>query len=100
MRKTILLFFSVFLMGFSAMTFAQSDKDNVEMQISATSIVVNGATISIHNADGQLLEVFSLTGNKLTSIRIEGNEKNINLPLKKGCYILKVNNVVRKISIR
>lgn len=34
------------------------------------------------------------------SIKIDGQDKRYTLNLPKGCYIIKVGNVVRKISIR
>ena len=39
-------------------------------------------------------------GVRVLSIRVDGNDKSYNLNLPKGCYIVKVGNVVRKISIR
>lgn len=79
---------------------AQSEKNEPEMEISATSIVVKGSTLYISNAGGSMLEIFSLTGNKVASLRIDSNEKTIDLSLKKGCYILRIDKVVRKITIR
>ena len=62
--------------------------------------MVKGSKVIVYNANGSPLEVFSLTGAKVATITIDDNEQTINLSLKKGCYILKVNKVVRKISIR
>lgn len=79
---------------------AQSEKNEPEMEVSAVSIVVKGSVLYISNAGGSMLEVFSLTGSKVMSVRIDSNEKTLDLALKKGCYILRVDNVVRKITIR
>lgn len=46
-----------------------------------------------------VLQVYNVLGVKVASIKVEGNDKRIDLPLKSGCYIVKVGNVVRKISI-
>ena len=51
------------------------------------------------HAEGSLLEIFSLTGSKLSTIKIDSDVKTIDLNLRKGCYILKVGNMVRKISV-
>lgn len=79
---------------------AQSEKNEPETEMTATSIVMKGSTLFIGNANGNILEIFSLTGNKVASIRIDSNEKTIDLNLKKGCYILRIDKVVRKITIR
>lgn len=99
-KKTLLLIFTAFALTASEICWAQEEKKGVETELTATSITVKGSTLSVHNANGSLLEIFSLTGVKVASIRIDSDEENINLTLKKGCYILKINKVVRKISIR
>lgn len=99
--KKILLFAAIALwLGTSSNCFALSEKKDAGTEISATNIVVKGSTIYVSNAEGQVLEVFSLTGNKVVSVRINERATVIDLSVKKGCYILKVNNVVRKVSIR
>ena len=94
MKKTLLLILTTFLLNTAGVCWAQEEKE-----LSATSIVVKGSTLSVYNANGNILEIFSLTGTKVATIRIDSNEKTVDLSLKKGCYILKVNKVVRKISI-
>ena len=89
MKKTLLLILTTFLLNTAGVCW----------ELSATSIVVKGSTLSVYNANGNILEIFSLTGTKVATIRIDSNEKTVDLSLKKGCYILKVNKVVRKISI-
>ena len=92
MKKTLLLILTTFLLNTAGVCWAQEEKNEPETELSATSIVVKGSTLSVYNANGNILEIFSL-------IRIDSNEKTVDLSLKKGCYILKVNKVVRKISI-
>ncbi|MCD8317552.1 MAG: T9SS type A sorting domain-containing protein [Paraprevotella sp.] len=98
-KKTLLLILAAFLLHTGNICRAQEDKRGPETELSETSIVVRGSTISIYNANGSTLEVFSLTGSKVSVVKIDSNEKTIDLNLKKGCYILKVAKVVRKISI-
>ena len=43
--------------------------------------------------------MISLTGRHLMKIRIESQSQQVELNMPKGCYILKVENVVRKVSI-
>ncbi len=99
-RKTLLLILTAFLLNNAGVCWAQEEKTEPETELSATSIVVKGNTLSVYNANGSTLEIFSLTGTKVSEFKIDSNEKTINVSLKKGCYILKVNKVVRKISIR
>lgn len=74
--------------------------DGPETETTAVTMVVNGSNIRISNADGEVLEVFNLAGVKVETIRIDSTEKMVSLKLSKGCYILKVGNIVRKVSIR
>ena len=70
--------------------------------ITATSffISVEGRTVIVTGAQGKVLQVISLTGNILESYNIESPNERVNLNLTKGCYILKVDKVVRKVSIQ
>ncbi len=63
------------------------------------NIVVNGSALTISGADGKVLEVVSLTGRKVATIKIENPSQRVELNIPKGCYILKIGSVVRKVSI-
>ena len=48
----------------------------------------------------QQLETLSLTGKNMMSVKIEAATQRVELNnLPKGCYVVKVGKVVRKISI-
>lgn len=64
------------------------------------AISVSGQTVTVSGAQGQTLEVISLTGRRLMSVRIEGPAQRIDLNVPKGCYILKIGKVVRKVTVR
>lgn len=64
------------------------------------TISVEGRTVIVTSAQGKVLQVISLTGNILESYNIESPNERVNLNLTKGCYILKVDKVVRKVSIQ
>lgn len=64
------------------------------------SIDFDGSTLRVTNAAGQNLYVYSVTGMRVMSVKVDGADKSYNLNLKRGCYIVKVGNVVRKISVR
>ena len=63
-------------------------------------INVNRSVVHITGAEGQVMEVISLTGRHVMSVRIESPAQRIELTnIPKGCYIIKVGKVVRKILI-
>ena len=69
--------------------------DNDFQQITVT--VTSAGVLHVTGASGLVLQVYNVLGVRVASIKVEG--KRIDLPLKSGCYIVKVGNVVRKISI-
>ena len=99
MKKTLFLALAAFLFGTAGICQAQAETSGPDTELATASIVIKGITISIYNAEGSKLEIFSLTGTRVGIVNIDSNAKTISLSLKKGCYILKVNNVVRKVSI-
>lgn len=72
--------------------------EQVEEQTPTISVENN--TVNVQNASGMTLEIVSLTGRAVASYKIEGPAQRIELNLPKGCYILKVGKVVRKVTVR
>jgi hypothetical protein len=64
------------------------------------TISVNGQWVTITGAQGLTLEVVSLTGRQIKTIKIESPAQRIELNIPKGCYILKIGKVVRKVAVR
>ena len=54
------------------------------------TIAINGQSVTISGAQGQTLEVISLTGRKVMTVKIESPAQRIDLNVPKGCYILKI----------
>ena len=79
---------------------AESSIEIVEQTFSAVDISVNGNVLHVTGASGQDLYVYNVTGVRVKSIRVDSNDKRYELNLPKGCYIVKVGKVVRKISLR
>ena len=77
-----------------------ADNDNIENNMSAVTFVVSGNTVRISGTNGEDIEVFNLTGVKITTIKTDITGKTFTVNLQKGCYLLKIGKVVRKISIR
>jgi len=63
-------------------------------------ISVDGQTVTIAGAQGEDFVVVSLTGRQLLKITLDSQSQRIELNIPKGCYILKVGKVVRKIQVR
>lgn len=64
------------------------------------TITVNGQTVTISGAQGETLEVISLTGRKLMTVKIDSPAQRVELNVPKGCYILKIGKFVRKVILR
>lgn len=63
-------------------------------------ITVNKSVVRVTGAEGLVMEVISLTGRHVMSVRIESPAQKVELTnIPKGCYIIKVGKVVRKIVI-
>jgi len=99
-RELKIIALSLLLVAAPVSLMAQTERDEVETEISAVSLSVNGSKVHVTGAEGETLEVYNLTGVKVATIRIDSNDKAFALNLQRGCYILKVGKVVRKISIR
>ena len=99
-KKLQIIALSLLLIGAPISLMAQSERDDIETEMSAVTLSVNGSKVHVTGAEGETLEVYNLTGVKVATIRIDSNDKTLSLNLQRGCYILKVGKVVRKISIR
>lgn len=64
------------------------------------SLNVEGNSVQVMGANGMTLEVVSLTGRHVISFKIEGPAQRVELNIPKGCYILKIGKVVRKVTVR
>ncbi len=94
--------FAAMLLPVSVAANASEPEALLQEQIDADkiSISVNQSTLYVNGASGLVLEVVSLTGRPVASIKIESPSQRVELNLPKGCYILKIGKVVRKVSIR
>ena len=63
------------------------------------SISISGQSVTVSGAQGETLEVISLTGKKVMAVKIESPVQRIEINVPKGCYILKIGKVVRKVSL-
>ena len=99
MKKILLIILCITCWMTAIPVYAIPDQDGIE-QVMRVRITVNGPSVRIVGGDGMVLEVYNLTGAKVLSRQIDGQDKTLSLNLSKGCYLLKVGTVVRKISIQ
>lgn len=103
MMKRLLIYFFISAVTFcysANMAAAEQEWSNTEIvEDHNIGIVVNQSTIQVSGASGMTLQIVSLTGRPVASIKIESPSQRVELNLPKGCYILKIGKLVRKVSI-
>lgn len=104
MTKRLLIFsFIAALTLMAPQTVKASDAEApaVEQTIDEDIVIkIVGQTVTISGAQGQTLEVISLTGRCVMSAKIQDPVQRIDLNVPKGCYILKIGKVARKVTVR
>ena len=104
MTKRLLIFsFIAALTLMAPQTVKASDAEApaIEQTIDEDVVIkVSGQMVTISGAQGQTLEVISLTGRCVMSAKIENPVQRIDLNVPKGCYILKIGKVARKVTVR
>ncbi len=90
-----------FLLGAPLGVLADVESDDVETELQSVTLFVSGDKVNVGGAEGLVLEVYNITGVKVAAYRIDSESKQLSLGnLPKGYYILKVGDVVRKVSVR
>lgn len=74
--------------------FIDNDFQNIQIAVVGQSI------IHVTGANGLNMEIYNVAGVCVKSIRIDGADRHLDLNLQKGCYIVKIGKIVRKISIK
>lgn len=106
MRKRLLIFAGLLSMTIAVSVYAAPMMMTMEMGVAEQveqekmiSLSVEGNVVHVTGANGMVLEVVSLTGRQVASYKIDSPAQRIELSVPKGCYILKVGKVVRKVTI-
>jgi hypothetical protein len=101
-RRIYTFLFAIALLSFALPTTikAETSLEMIEQDIHNISISVYGSVLRIEGANDEMLQIYNVTGVCVMSLRVDGQDKRYNINLPKGCYIVKVGKVVRKISIR
>ncbi len=104
MKKQLHIFSIALLLMFSVpvMTMAtDAEMSPIEQAMDEDiTIIVSGQCVQINGGQGQTLEVVSLTGRRVMTVKIESPAQRVELNVPKGCYILKIGKVVRKVAIQ
>ena len=102
MAKTLLtiLFTTALFVGSPLASRANSVIEFVDNDFQKVVITVSESTIHVAGGAGQMLAIYDLAGVRVAYLKIDSAEKHFDLGLPKGCYIIKVGKVVRKIAIR
>ena len=103
MKKSLLslLFLMIFVCFQTFSQDARSKSLSGDNDRAAIEITIVGSRVYIENAPiGKKIEVFSVVGLKVYEIEIKNSSGDYTLNVPKGYYILRVNDIVRKIAIR
>ena len=95
-----IIFSACMLMGMPMVASANNAIEIIDTDMQNITLSVNETTLHIANANGLVLQVYNVAGVRVMSVKVEGMDKKIELNLPKGCYIVKVGKVVRKIYIK
>ena len=105
MRKHLLIWASAVLLGIvspvNAMEMVMEMGVAEQIEERQPTIIIEDNVVTIQGASGMTLEIVALTGRAVAQYKIESPAQRVSLNnLQKGCYILKVGKVVRKVTIR
>lgn len=104
MKKILIMITAAFLLAMPIEVKAQDiqqQRTTIEQEVAPITISVNESTIHIKNAEKMVIEIYNMTGVKVVTQRIDSSDKMIELDnLPKGCYIIKIGKVARKVYLR
>lgn len=92
----------VLLLSFAtpSIAYAYTAIEIIDVESQNVSITISSSSIRVVGANGQMLYIYNVAGVKIMSIKIDSSDRYYDLNLHKGCYIVKVGKVVRKISVK
>lgn len=102
MIKRLLSIFFVMTMviGSSTVVRANTAVDLIDTDFQNITISVTESSIRVSGAAGQVLSVYNVAGIRIAFVKVESADKHFDFNLPKGCYIVKVGKIVRKIAIK
>lgn len=102
MRKTILniLLVTVMLMGTSVAVQADPIVEVNSIDFNQVGVTYSNGVLHVTGAAGLVVSVYNIVGQKVYECKLDTNDKRIELSLPSNCYIVKVGNMARKISVK
>ena len=103
MKRIVLCFLIIFSFLSFPVVYAQEGRKSLPIDNEQTSVTLTviSNNVRVQNAaPGSVLEVYNVLGMKVASIKIDSVDKVITLNLPKGWYILKIENIARKVAIK
>ena len=101
MKKIITLcLILTFVMSMPVAAYTNTAIEIIEPEFQTVSITANNSKLHIVGGNTQTLKIYNVAGVCVLDIRVDNNDKYYDLNLPKGCYIVKVGKVVRKIYIK
>lgn len=103
MNKTIasIIVMGVLAVGVPQQAYAVPSIEIVDNDFQTISLSISSENVlRVAGAAGQTLSIYNVTGVMVMTTRVDSSDKSYALNLPKGCYIVKVGKLVRKISIR
>jgi hypothetical protein len=102
MKQNILILsiFTVLMLGVPNTVMANDAIEIIDNDFENITISVSESTLHVAGANGMVLDIYNLAGVRVLSFKVEGADKHYELNLPKGCYIVKIGKVVRKVSIQ
>ena len=97
---TSFLFAFLFSVGGAVTVQARTETEAIDQDFQTVSVSIAGNVLHVVGAEDELLYIYNVTGVRVMSVKVDGNDKRYTLSLPRGCYIVKVGRVVRKISVR
>ena len=86
MKKIFIIALTLAMASTPVSMLAQTERDGIEASVSGIQLSIDGGNVHIVGANGEVMEVFNLTGAKVATIRIDSDNKTFALNLPKGCY--------------
>lgn len=72
----------------------------IEVDQQGPQITFSENVLHITGGAGMVLEIYNVAGVRVSTSKIDSQDKRVELSLTKGCYIVKVGKTVRKISLK
>lgn len=100
MNKLYIILLCMFTLTPLSVAAVDMEDGGVEAELEALQLTVNGTQVRVCGGAGQQLEIYDLAGIRVSTIKIDSDDKTFQLHLQRGCYFVKIGKLVRKVSIR